>query len=292
MAHVLPIDQSSADQKAARIQDALQALRAAHEIDERDDALDVASLTAWYEQTIPTVKDIKILSGAIAVELEARYGALVKQEGERRGGNRSASKVSRRETLLPNSAEKLRRHKARALAAQPEARTHYVKTESEAGRKPSIKGALRAVKHASSPPTPTAKPSTRSMTAFADSVRTEVRGRIEAVADQALTLDELAKHWKVHTDIARRYLREAALVATVTEDNRRYTITLTQEVAEIVTMRNWFRTLRAEITRRRLENHDNRQVRRWNPMASSQHEFRRLLNWIEEQLDHASGSLQ
>lgn len=117
---------------------------------------------------------------------------------------------------------------------------------------------------------------------YAESIRREVRQRVEGVCDRALTLDEWAKHWEVHTDIARRYLREALMVGSVTRTENRYTITLSSEIVELT---KWFRSLRAEVTRRRKENHDRRGASRWDPVEVNLAEQRALLDWIESQLD-------
>jgi hypothetical protein len=46
--------------------------------------------------------------------------------------------------------------------------------------------------------------------------------------------------------------------------------------------------LRAEITRRRKENHDDRQKRRWNPEDIIKRCQSELLDWIEQELDAVS----
>jgi hypothetical protein len=130
--------------------------------------------------------------------------------------------------------------------------------------------------------TPKPKPSDLS---YADDIRREVRQRIEGACDRALTLEEWAKHWGVHTDIARRYLREALMVGSVTRERNRYTITLSSEIVELTKL---FRNLRTEITNRRKAMHDKRGASRWNPYevnVAAQHD---LLNWIEAQLDKTS----
>lgn len=83
---------------------------------------------------------------------------------------------------------------------------------------------------------------------FAEGIRAEVRGRIEQVRDEALTLEQLAKRWGVHMDIARRYLREAALFGEVAKDGDRYTVTVTTEMARYEA---FMETLDTEIVERR-----------------------------------------
>jgi hypothetical protein len=123
-------------------------------------------------------------------------------------------------------------------------------------------------------------------TMFADAIWAEVRSRIEPVMGEALTLEALSKRWKVHPDIARRYVREAALLGEVVKDEEnRYTISLSPKMVERTQS---YRHLRAEITRRRKENHDRRGASRWDPVEVNLAEQRALLDWIEAQLDKMS----
>lgn len=87
----------TATDKARLITDALDSLRGADAIDERE-TLDAETWVAWYDATLPQVRDIKILAGAMDIELAKRRGAQVVAEGERRGGDQS--KVTHRLTLL------------------------------------------------------------------------------------------------------------------------------------------------------------------------------------------------
>ena len=115
--------------KAHLIQDALRTLQAAHHLDERDD-LDAASFLEWYDRTIPDVRDIKILAGAMEIELARRRGEQIIQEGELRGGE---TKLSPGDSLLSN-ATMVQRSKDRALAAAPEAVQAFVQRKVKAGQ--------------------------------------------------------------------------------------------------------------------------------------------------------------
>ena len=74
----VPESDPAAYRKAALIQTALQTLRAAHRIDERDD-LNAASFVEWYDRTIPDVRDIKMLAGAMEIELAKRRGERIRR---------------------------------------------------------------------------------------------------------------------------------------------------------------------------------------------------------------------
>jgi hypothetical protein len=79
---------TAATQKAGLIRGALQALRGADALDEREE-LDAGSFLPWYDSTLPNVRDIKVLAGAMEIELGRRRGERLAQEGEQRGGDRS-----------------------------------------------------------------------------------------------------------------------------------------------------------------------------------------------------------
>jgi hypothetical protein len=149
MIEAQPVHEGTAYQKAHLIQAALQTLQAAHQIDERDD-LDAASFLDWYDRTIPDVHDIKILAGAMEIELARRRGEQIIQEGELRG---RPEKVEQCSTLMSKS-EKDRRHEERTLAAAPDAVHAFVQREVKAGKVPSMRGAVGVARaaHATAAP--------------------------------------------------------------------------------------------------------------------------------------------
>jgi hypothetical protein len=283
----------SKDDKTALLRAAYQSLRESNAIDERESEPDPDSLHQWYDDTIPLVTDIKQLAGHMDIELSRRRGELIAQEGERRGGNQS--KVSQRETLT--GAEKHQRDRDRVIAAEPEAVMAYQQEELAAQRVPSKRGAVRAARtaRAAKPKVTKAKAKVAKVKtkaevvaalSFGSEVRAEVRARIEPVLGQALTLDELAKHWKVHTDIARRYVREAALLASVTKDDNRFTIKLTPEQTELeaalAAHEQFLEDLHKEIKLRRKEARDG--YNEWKPDNINSRQQSRLLDRVEDAL--------
>jgi hypothetical protein len=280
-AQVIPIRPSSSDQKATLIVEALKALREAHVLDERDADLDTDSLVAWYDATIPDVHDIQVLASAMVIELRRRRGVIVDGEGERRGGNQS--KVTHRVTLP--EAERKQRSEDRALAEEPEAVRDYVKREVKSGRKPGVKGAVKAArkarkakspKKAKTPKTPTL-PGVPALTrtSYSFVVRSEIRERVTLVLGKTLTLDELAKHWKVHSDIARRYLREVALLAEVVKDGDQYTVTGWSDIEAFK------HNMAVELERRRQEARDGYNA--WRPDNVHTFNQSKTMDWIYEQ---------
>jgi len=167
----------AAREKARLITEALDTLGRAVDLDERD-SLDPASWVAWYDATIPNVRDIKILVGAMEIELCRRRGEQIQAEGERRGG--LPSKVTHRVTL-PDASKK-QRSRDRALTAQPERISAFVQQEAAAGRVPSVRGAVRAAK---------AKPSTKTERKRAQFTASQTRAQ-RHTGDVVASLDAVA----------------------------------------------------------------------------------------------------
>src|SRR5215475_12251258 len=138
--HVDPTAFTAAD-KARLIEEALDTLRGANAIDERE-TLTSEELLTWYDATCPQVVEIKVLAAAMERELEVRRGEAVVQEGERRGGDQKSQeiKLSQRESLI--HAEHVKRSQNRQLGrAAPEVRA-WIAREATAGRVPTRRGAL------------------------------------------------------------------------------------------------------------------------------------------------------
>src|SRR5262245_31358441 len=134
-----PQNNTRAFEKARLIYEARESLVAADLIDERDD-LDEANFIDWYDRTIPEVRDIEILAGAMKVELARRRGEKIEAEGELRG---RPENISHRETFSSN-ATRIQRSRDRLLHTQSAAVTAYVQEEAKAKRVPSIRGAAAA----------------------------------------------------------------------------------------------------------------------------------------------------
>ena len=128
----VPAVDTAAYQKATLIQDALQTLRAADQIDERDD-LNAERFLSGDDRTIPDVRDIKILAGAMEIELARRRGGRIEDERD----------VTQRVTTL-SGAVRVQRSRDRVLAEQPEAVDAFVQREVKAKRVPTVRGAVKA----------------------------------------------------------------------------------------------------------------------------------------------------
>jgi hypothetical protein len=304
----IPITLASAE-KAALIQAALQTLQAAHALDERTDNLNPASLVEWYDKTIPHVKDIKVLAGAMDVELAKRRGKQVKQEGERRGGDQS--KVSQCDTL-PN-ADKLQRSRDRVLATQPHVVDTYVKTEAEAGRVPSVRGAVRAVHEVRnatrSDRPPKSKRASRSGDVADTDSSTQTVALIDKVADgQFHTNGELER--VLGTSRARRFFDKVALIPwlTIARTPQGATLTIHQELRLVcewygsrvlpppagvtpvlpptaeTSPRALMRAVLEEMKRQREANNDLYKARLWKNEAIDNRKMSTLFDWVVDQL--------
>lgn len=273
--------------KATLIQEALATLRAAHAIDERDE-LDAASWLEWYDRTLPDVRDIKMLAGAMEIELGKRRGQRVIEEGERRG---RPEKVDLDETL--SKATRDQRHRDRALAKEPAAVDAFVKREVTAGRVPTVTGAVRAATAARAGKASRPQASQTRV----DDMNARVLATLDTLADGLPRTDaQLAKVPGVgHVpDFLRRvrlipWLRidrtAAGLLFHVDDtlralcEGRRPRPALSYD-----SIHHFLRDLRAAITRKRKENHDEARASRWNPQLIIKREQSDLLDWIEEQL--------
>jgi hypothetical protein len=287
-----PIRDGAALRKAELILQALEMLRAANAIDERDD-LDAASWVTWFDRTMPNVTDVKILAGAMEIEMMRRRGEQIIKEGERRGGN---TKVSRPETLV-SVAAKNQRTRDRAVAAEPEAVKAFIERETQAGRVPSPFGAFKAASMAKAAQAPARR--VQQMRALQTRTRVlsqEILGLLDQIADDTRRSD--AQLAKITGDVPV-FLQRVRLIPWLTIDR-----TIEGTVFRIDThlraicdgavprpelsytsMSAYLRSLREEITRRRKENHDENQKRRWNSELILKREQTTLLDWIEQQLD-------
>lgn len=295
MNDVLPVGDSSAYRKATLIREALETLRAARHIDERDD-LNAASFVEWYDRTIPDVQDIKMLAGAMEIELARRRGEQILQEGERRG---RPTKVEQRSTFVSQS-ERDQRKAARALAAAPEAVQAFVQREVKAGKVPSMRGAVGVARTARA----TASPERRLRQVQAaqgrrDEVGEQILAVLTRIADGTRRTDAQLVKLTGFRDIAGSLLDRIRLLPWLridrTPDGLAFHIDeplraicegrLPRPALSYQSMNQFLRNLRAEITRRRKENHDEFLKRRWNSELILKREQTSLLDWIEQQLD-------
>jgi hypothetical protein len=171
-------------QKAQRIEEALELLRGAEVIDERD-TVPVEELVAWYDRVLPTVTSIEQLVGAMKIELHRRRGAAVLREGERRGsakGNQHSGKLTTEVSLPPR--EWKTRSQDRLLAKAPAAVEDYLTATITAGGVPTVTGAVRAAartkpsRRGAKAPARCVKPATACATCATTSWRRTKRGGV------------------------------------------------------------------------------------------------------------------
>lgn len=296
MIEIQPVREGAAYHKAHLIQQALEKLRASNQVDERDD-LTAASFLEWYDRTIPDVRDIKLLAGAMEIELARRRGEKILQEEERRGGN---SKVSGADTLLSN-ATKVQRSKERAIAAAPEAVTAFIAREKAAGRVPTVRAAAGVARTARM----NAQLPIRHQKQIEGAERRnrELDERILAalvtIADGKRRSEaELTKitGWR---DVMAGFIERIRLIPWVQFDRMSdgFRFSIDEQLRAIcegrrprptlsyTSLDTFLREVRTELTRRRKENHDEREKRRWNSELILKREQSKLLDWIEDQLD-------
>ena len=294
MTETQPSSEGTAYRKAHLIQEALQTLQTAHQIDERDD-LTAASFLEWYDCTIPDVRDIKILAGAMEIELARRRGERIAKEGERRGGD---TKVNQCVTLV-SDLEKSRRSQERALAAEPDAVRAFVQREVKAGKMPSMRGAVGVARAARA----TAAPHRLTKKAEAEQVRQHHQEEQTIAAILKLTDGRRRTEAQIATltghQTAAFFLQRIRLIPWLRLDRTPEGLVfhVDEELRAICEGRRprpqlsyqsidqFLRDLRAELTRRRKENHDEFQKRRWNSELILKREQTTLLDWIEQQLD-------
>jgi len=295
-ADIIPLPSRAADEKAALIHTAWNAMQAATRRDEREQLndADVATWCAWYDATTPQVHDIKILAGAMEIELLRRRGERLLQEEEKRGGDTVSkqSKVSHRDTLV--EAEKQRRKRARHVAAHPKEVNAYVKRQVAAKQVPTVRGALR-VATAASP-----KADRRTISFEAAQVK------VEHFTQKVLTiLDELADgQMRTDRELTRRtgdvehFLRRIRLIPWLfierTAVGTRFIVD--HELRDICELRQprppkgeslqaWLTRVRAEIVQRRKENQDKHiRSKGWTPHPVNVQRQSELLDWIEAEL--------
>ncbi len=293
MTETQPVNAGTAYRKARLIEDALQTLRASHQIDERDD-LSAASFLEWYDRTIPDVRDIKILAGAMEIELARRRGEKILQEEERRGGN---TKVSAADTLLSN-ATKVQRSKERAIATAPEAVTAFIARERVAGRVPTIRAAAGVARAARATAAPLRRiKQAEALQARQSETNEQLFAAVAKVADGRRRTD--AQVATITGYNPQFFLARIRLIPWLRIDRTPEGLTfhvdaplraicdeqLPRPELAYRSINHFLRELRAEITRRRKENHDEFQKRRWNSELILKREQTSLLDWIEQQLD-------
>jgi len=299
----------TAADKARLIEEALDTLRGANAIDERD-TLTAETWVAWYDATIPTVTELKVLVAAMERELEVRRGQAVLQEGERRGGDQKSEeiKVSQRETLI--HAERVTRSQDRQLGrAAPQVRA-WIAREATAGRVPTRRGALtvagialKSMQKSPRRPMPTESAANRGFQMAAvkriDRVQ-RLREFFDRVGDGTQRSEGELRRAAHQFDVdLTKLLWSVPFIPWVMmeRDEAGTTFTIDEELRAICegraprpelegrSIRDFVRTFRAELTRRREENHDAFHKRKWNSELILKREQSRLLDWIEEQLN-------
>jgi hypothetical protein len=293
----------AAYQKARLIHEAHESLRAANLLDERND-LDEASWGDWYDHTIPEVRDIKILAGAMEVEMARRRGEKILAEDERRGGDRKSPTYlpdqSNGLVTLISDADKMQRSRARVIANHPAAVAAYVQRQAKAGRAPSVYGAaeVATLAQAKAGPKYGAKRLEWIQKRSEQSDR-EMKAILDQLADGVRRSDRQLIKITGNADLDRNFLRPVRLLPWLTIDRTAEgTIFKIDEPLraicegkrprpelEFKSISDYLCNLRAEITRRRKNNHDEFMKRRWDSLPISKREQTELLDWIEQQLD-------
>jgi hypothetical protein len=293
----------SAADKADLIKAGRDQLVAAQSIDERDSLSDQEA-RAWYDAVIPNVTDIKVIAGALEIELAKRRGQAVLAEGERPGQppKDAEIKVPHRDTLI--NAERQQRKYARTIARNVPLVDEYVKRAAERGKVPSVRGALIAVGRAR--PKGHARAKTTGLH--------KVRGRGARWASFFAALDELAALEQPldQTEAARRLGYHGPYAFQTASDRLRFLpwlkisrsvagvrFEIDHELREICELRRarpdlggfsvgaCLRQMRAEIIRRKKEEHDYRYSsdQQWH---SERVRFKfafELLTYVESELD-------
>jgi hypothetical protein len=315
----IPTPFTAAD-KMRLMGEALDALRGANAIDERETVtLDPAYWVPWYDSVVTTAVDIKILAGAMEIELAIRRGQWLNAGDERRGGDHGnqhlGGKVTQRVTLT--GSERVARTRDGQLGAAATLVKGYIQEEMAAGRVPSKRGALRVATGQHSTvrrtpmtrpqPAPHATPRTKKAAQFSGA-QLKAQQRAEAI----LTALDAVANGQHHADGAlRRLIRQHATVEveeflkcirlipwlSITRDDRGTTFRIDNELRAIceglaprttlpdgLSIAAFLQRLRGEITRRRKENHEGYRKRKWTTEASLKLEMHDLLNWIEDEL--------
>jgi hypothetical protein len=270
----------AANEKARLIGEALDTLRVAHAMDERE-SLDRASWAAWYDTTIPDVRDLKILAGAMEIELHRRRGEVG---------------VTHRVTR-DQEAERQQLARDRALAAQPDRVAAFIRHEAAAGRVPSVRGAVRAARTTVSPTDPQ-RSQFEGQRARSRRIALDYVNKLDVLADGARRTDAQVIAI-VGTDDVHAFLQRICLIPWLSIDRTvaGTTFVVDHDLRAICegraprpalghqSIRAYLQSLRHEIARRRKENHDEFRKRNWNSELILKREQTSLLDWIEEQLN-------
>ena len=268
-------------------------------------------MVRFAQHMLADVRDAAFISAALETKWAQLRADLIAAEGERRGGDQKSTekiKVSPALTLIP--AERTARKEIRPLAGQSELVDEYIKKAKETKTLPTKTGAVRYVRTRVEPP------ARRTVTTPAPS-RAEIQFRVAQVksqrrADTILAALDTVADGTHYSDAALRrairrhgpheiqfFLQAIRLIPwlTITRDDTGTTFTIDHELRDICdgraprpplegqSIRDFLRSLRAEITRRRKENHDEYNKRKWRVTEVRTREQTLLLNWIEEQLD-------
>jgi hypothetical protein len=138
----------------------------------------------------------------------------------------------------------------------------------------------------------------RSSRAHRDKTRQRIFALIDKSKDQIFTPKEWAKRFSE----SENHLLSVIPWVDVCWHDGEVELKVNQELRDICeglrtlpelngSIFKFLKELRAEIDRRRKENHDERIRRKWNPDAVLSLEQRHLLNWIEDELDRVTGPL-
>jgi hypothetical protein len=298
------------DAKRNLIETALSKLQDARDIDERD-SLKVENWIDWYDRTIPLVTEIKIIAGAMEVELSKRRGMRLETQPEQ-----LFQRVTPGVTL--SVSERKARSKDRALGRNPAAVDDYIKTEAHARRVPTRKGALRHVKGLAGRPAsrPKSRRPSRPVRATPSTPSNEsatnawigAQARAAMWAARALdALDTIADgERRTDPELSQAigfevedYLRRVRLIPWLSLDRlpEGTVFTIQEELRAICdgrmarpdleggSVKAFLTHVRSEIIRRRQENLDGFQKAGWSTNTIFVREHSDLLDWIEEQLN-------
>ena len=291
---------NEADPKHALIAEALSELRHANEIDECES--EVADWAAWYDAVIGNVPSLEQLAGAMRVELTRRHGERALAKGERKNqptlkGRLLASKPA--EGFVASLPKARLRYGARVIGNHPNAVKKYIRKTVSRNEVPSVAGALRAI-----------RTSNKGHGAKAD----RRMGGSKSLARIYDTLERLADGEWHELKISGEHATSVTLPGTpvhiavlravrlipwlkITRDGNRIKPEIDEGLRAMCearaprpelngwSLRAWTCNLRAMITQKRKENHDERMKKRWQPEEVVRRKQTELLDWIENELD-------
>jgi len=294
----------SADDKRRLIQSAHDDLVGPHLIDERETLADADAL-AWYDAVLPQATDIKLIAGALEIELSIRRGKLVEQEGELRGGD-AGNQYEQKSKSDPvshfSSAERARRKKDRLLASQETVVRTYTANAIKQGKTPTKRGALCTayMTRGRGSRVRAVKPGHRQQKSSALN-----EGRLYQALDKLAAQDRSLSESEIHalTGMSADHLYHVTahipwVRRTKSADGLQYTIdTDLREICEGkrprpqlngASLSQQLRSLQSEITRRRKERDIYVRRNNWDHLTSHAKFIIELMNWIESELERVA----